>query len=192
MKRIPLTGAVASFLVAAFVLVPDAALAQDQNGPRTAEQLVIDVDRSEQLFQEALRLEADDRNNQYFVRAAERYVESAELRPYGDGRAYVALNRAGQFFSHAGKATASSHAFAAAGLRGLETGQVYEAAMAFVNAAEQGQQNRQESWLVLDYLRIAHRLSESPALTAEQRQQVRFRMGLTEAEPAATGPLSQQ
>jgi len=170
-KGIQLIGAVVSFLI----LAPHPALAQGEDGPRTAEALVIDVERSDELFQEAFRLQADDHD---LVKAAERYVESAELRPYGDARAYVALNRAGQFFFHAGKATASSRAFAAAGVRGLETGQVYEAAMAFVNAAEQGQQYRWGNSLVLDYMRIARRLSESPVLTEGQREQLRDRMGL--------------
>lgn len=175
MKLSQLTGAVAGSLVVGFILAPNPALAQEENGPRTAEQLVIDVDHSDRLLREAFRLEGDYSE---LVEAAERYVESAELRPYGDPEAYLALYRAGVFFFHAGKTTASSRAFAAAGQRGLETGQVYEAAMAFANAAEQGQEDRREIRRVLDYLRTAHQLSESPALTDEQRQWVRQRMGL--------------
>lgn len=163
------------------LLLPDAALAQQQangtqqaSGPRTTGQLVIDVDRSDRMYREAFRLEADNRN---WTRAAERYVESARLRPYGDLKAYVALNRAGIIFVHTGDERAARRAFAAAGVRALETGQVYEAAMAFASAAELAGQDRRDGRLVLDYARMAHRLSEAPSLSEEQRQRIRDRMG---------------
>lgn len=194
MKLGLLTGALAGSLVVGFILAPNPAFAQEENGLRTPEQLVIDVDQSERLFGEASRLEGDywdswgrarvagsaprNASRKLVEAAAERYVESAELRPYGDAQAYLALYRAGVCFFYADKTTASSHAFAAAAERGLETGQVYEAAMAFVSAAEQGQEDPSEMRRVLDYLRTAHELSESPALTHEQRQRVRQRMGL--------------
>lgn len=194
MKLSALTRAVAGSLVVGFILAPNPAFAQEENGRRTAEQLVIDVDQSDQLFREAFSLEDDYRaswrgtrvagsapgnESRKLVEAAERYIESAELRPYGDAQAYRALYQAGMLFFHAGKTTASSRAFAAAGERGLEMGKVYEATMAFVNAAEQGQEDRREIRRVLDYLRIVHELSESPALTDEQLQLVRQRMGLS-------------
>lgn len=164
-----------TFTLCAFllVLVPDAVLAQEASGPRTSEQLVIDVDRSDRMYREAFRMET---NNQNWEKAADRYVESARLRPYGDLKAYVALNRAGQVYSHLGNERAARRAFAAAGVRALETGQVYEAAMAFANAAELAGQDRRDGRYVLNYLRMAHRLSEAPSLTEEQRTQIRNRL----------------
>lgn len=165
-----------TFAMGTLVLVPHAALAQNGDTPRSAEQLVIDVDRAETLFQEAFRLSAD---NQNWNKAAEKYVESARLRPYGDLQAYVALNRAGQIFSHLGKEVAARRAFAAAGVRALETGQIYEAAVAYANAAELAQQDRRNNnRRASNYLVIAHRLSEAPMLSDEQRKRVHRRLGL--------------
>lgn len=163
-----------AFALCAFLLVPQAVLAQQGDGPRTAEQLVIDVDRSDVLHQEAFRMEADNRN---WNEVAKRYVESAQLRPYGDLQAYVALNRAGKMFSHADKTRDAYRAFANAGIRALETGHVYEAAMAYANAAEIAQKDRRSAHRVVDYAHTAHRLSEAPALTDDQRKQIQERLG---------------
>lgn len=171
MKHLLTVGALA---LCTLILVPDAILAQNGDGPRSAEQLVIDVDRSDRMFDQAFRMAADNRN---WNEAAERYVESARLRPYGDLKAYVALSRAGQIYDHLDKKRAARRAFAAAAVRALETGQVYEAAMAFANAADLAQQDRRDARLVLDYARMAYRLSEAPALSDEQRKRLRHRMG---------------
>lgn len=171
MRHLRYAGALA---LCAFLLIPQAVLAQQGDGPRTAEQLVIDVDRSDVMHQEAFQMEAD---NQNLNRAAKRYVESAQLRPYGDLKAYIALNRAGQMFSHAGKTRDARRAFANAGIRALETGHVYEAAMAYANAAELAQKDRRDRQRVLDYANTAYRLSEAPALTDHQRKQIQNRLG---------------
>lgn len=167
---------VGTFALGAFVLVPHAALAQNGDTPRSGEELVIDVDRAETMFQEAFRLSAD---NQNWNEAAGRYVESARLRPYGDLQAYMALNRAGQIFSHLGKEVTARRAFAAAGIRALETGLIYEAAVAYANAAELAQQDRRDNnRRASNYPVIAHRLSEAPVLSDEQRKKVQGRLGL--------------
>lgn len=164
-----------TFTLCAFLLVPEAVPAQQDTGPRTNQQLVIDVDRSDKMYRQAFRMETD---NQNWKKAADQYVESARLRPYGDLKAYVALNRAGQIYSHlGGNARAAHRAFAAAGIRAMETGQVYEAAMAFANAAELSQQDRRDVRYGLDYARMAHRLSEAPSLTKEQGKRIRNRLG---------------
>lgn len=174
MKNLFYVGTLALFPL---ILLPQGALAQYDDTPRSADQLVIDVDRAEALFQEAFRLSAD---NQNWNEAAEKYVESARLRPYGDLQAFVALNRAGQIFSHLGKEVAARRAFAAAGVRALETGMIYEAAMAYANAAELAQQDQRDNdrrWSS-NFLVIAHRLSEAPVLSDVQRNKVRQRLGL--------------
>lgn len=163
-----------AFALCAVLLVPNAVLAQNGDVPRTVDQLVIDVDRSDVMHQEAFQMEAD---NQNWNEAAERYVESAQLRPYGDLQAYVALNRAGKMFSHAGKTRDARRAFADAGVRALETGDVYQAAMAYATAAELAQKDRRDGQLVLDYARTAYRLGEAPALTDDQREQIHNRLG---------------
>lgn len=163
-----------SFSLCAFLLLPAGVLAQNNGGPRSDEQLVIDVDRSDRMFRQAFRLSA---NNQNWKKAADQYVQSAQLRPYGDLKAYVALNRAGQIYSHLDNARAARRAFAAAGVRAMETAQVYEAAMAFADAAELSQQDRRDVRYGLDYARMAHRLSETRLLTEEQRKRIRNRLG---------------
>lgn len=167
---------IGAFALTALVLVPVTASPQSNAELRSTSELVIDLDRSEQLFEEASGL-GDASDN--LVKAADRYVQSARLRPYGDEKAYVALNRAGQMFSHAGRTGQARRAFAEAGVRAMETGQVFEAAMAYANAAELSQRDRDSDRMVLDFVRIAHRLSESPGLTDEQRLQVHNRLGLT-------------
>lgn len=178
----------------AFTLVPGAAHAQDDMGLRTGEQLVIDLDRSAELHQKAFRIEqtADRQSGnkqnphsrewgeaaELYVKAAELYVESAEHRPYGDGAAYVTLNRAGSIFSRLGEPRSARRAYAAAGVRALEIGQVYEAGFAFANAAELSQQDGNDRKLGPDYVRMAHRSSESPLLADEQQQRIRMRLGL--------------
>lgn len=181
MKHLLYVGVVS---LTAFTLAPDAALAQEDMSLRTDEQLVIDLERSVELFDEARQLErtADEQNlgSERWIEAAELYVESAEHRPYGDSQAYVALKRAGDIFSRADETGRARRAYAAAAIRALEHGHVYEASLAFANAAELGQLNRREGRESLDYYRMAHRLSESPALSDEQRQRIRARLGLDE------------
>lgn len=168
-------GAVA---LVALILTAEASPAQYAEGQRTAGQLVTDLERSERLFQEALRLEADRTD---LTKAARLYVQSAELRPYGDVQAYVALDRAGKLFFHEDRVILGRKAFAHAAVRALETGHVYEAARAFANAAEIGlrESGSRARDRVLDYHRIALRLSESPLLTEEQRQQIHERLGVS-------------
>jgi len=150
---------------------------------RTAEQLGMDLDRSTELYREARSLEAASDRNRLdageWVRAAEMYLESAERRPYGDVQAYLALNRAATIFARAGMTKAAREAHAAAGARALECGRVYDAGLAFANAAELSQERR-ESRLALDYLHMAHRLSESPLLSGEEQRRIRTRVGLGE------------
>lgn len=166
---------VRAFVLGALLLAPVASFAQNGDDLRTSAQLAIDVDRSEQLYVEASDMAAA---NEDMVETAERFVESARHRPYGDVKAYVALNRAGQLFSHAGRTRAAHRAFARAGVRAMETGQIFEAAMAYANAAELSQQDERAGGQVLDFVRIAHRLSEAPELSDEQRQRVRQRLAI--------------
>lgn len=171
MKRL-VTGAAILLCMNAFL--PNEMRAQD-NGSRSDSQLTIDLERSEQLHRQAFQSEIDQKN---WSRAAELYVESANLRPYGDMKAYAALDRAGKLFSHSGKMRDAHRAFAAAGLRALETDRVYEAALAFASAAETSQLDARDLRLGPNYLRMVHRLSESPALTPDQRKLIRQRAGL--------------
>lgn len=168
----------------AFTLVPDPAHAQDEMALRTDEQLVIDVDRSVELFDEARQIEQRAPENRLesseWIEAAELYVASAQHRPYGDAEAYTALIRAGDILARADDRRAARRAYAAAGVRALERGHVYEAGIAFANAADLSQRNRQDNRMALDYYRMAHRLSESPMLTDEQTRHIRTRLGLDE------------
>lgn len=164
-----------AFVLGALFLAPVAAFAQNSDDLRSSTQLAIDIDRSEQLYREASDMAAA---NEDLVETAERFVESARHRPYGDVKAYVALNRAGQLFSHAGRTRAAHRTFARAGMRAMETGQIFEAAMAYANAAELSTQDRGAGRQVLDFVRIAHRLSEAPGLSDEQRQRIRQRLAI--------------
>lgn len=167
------TGAAALLAV---LLLPTLALAQENgDGPRSTEQLAIDLERSESLYRQAFRAETDQHDLQ---KAARLYVESAALRPYGDTRAHMALDRAGKLFSHAGKNRQAHRAFAEAGVRALESGDVYGAARAFANAAEASQKDNRDVRLGLGYRQMVYRLSEAPVLTEHQRRDIRQRAGL--------------
>lgn len=164
----------ATFLVLCMtVLIPGPVRAQD-DGPRSDAQIASDLERSEQLYSQAFRSEVDRKD---WTRAARLYVESASLRPYGDTKAYVALDRAGKLYSHSGRMRDARMAFASAGTRALETGLVYEAALAFANAAEMSQHDPRDVPLGPGYLRTVHRLSENPSLTTDQRKMIRQRAG---------------
>jgi len=162
--------------LSAVLLLPVALVAQDDD-MRSPQQLVIDVEKSDRLFDEAIRLEA---NRDSWMEAAKTYVQSARLRPYGDAQAFVATFRAGILFSHLDKVNRARRAFATAGVRGLETGNVHGAARAFANAAELGRHERDPGagQRNLNYWRIAHRLSESPLLTESQRQEIHERLSI--------------
>lgn len=164
----------ATFLVLCVaVLIPGPVRAQD-DGPRSDARIASDLERSEQLYSRAFRSEVDRKN---WTRAARLYVESASLRPYGDTKAYVALDRAGKLYSHSGRMRDAHRAFASAGTRALETGLVYEAALAFANAAEMSQHEPRDAAMAPGYLRTVHRLSENPSLTPAQRETIRQRAG---------------
>lgn len=179
MKHLLYLGVVA---LTAFTLVPDVALAQDDTGLRTGAQLVIDVDRANVLQNDARQIERTADQAQLagkpWVEAAKLYVESAEHRPYGDPDAYVALNRAGNLFFNAGRSGAAHKAFGAAGIRALETGHVYEAGLAFADAAQSSQQRTRDSRMGFYYYKVAYRLSESPMLSVVQRKALHTRLGL--------------
>lgn len=164
-----------ALVLGTLLLAPVAAFAQNGDDLRTSAQLAIDIDRSERLYREASDMAAA---NDDMVETAERFVESARDRPYGDVKAYVALNRAGQLFSHAGRTRAAHRAFARAGMRAMETGQIFEAAMAYANAAELSQQDQSAGRQVLDFVRMAHRLSEAPGLSDEQRERIQQRLAI--------------
>lgn len=161
-------------LLCVVALLPASVRAQD-DGHRSDSQLSIDLERSEQLHSQAFQNEIDQKN---WARAANLYVESASLRPYGDIKAYLALDRAGKLFSHSGKVRDAHEAFATAGMRALETGHVYEAAMAFANAADISQQNARDVRFGPDYLETVYRLIEHPSLTADQKKMIGQRLGL--------------
>lgn len=171
MKRLLLA---APFLLCMTMVLPTPVSGQD-DGPRSETQLAVDLERSEALYSQAFDREIDRGD---WRGAARLYVESASLRPYGDMKAYLALDRAGKLYSHSGRMRDAHRAFASAGVRALETGRIYEAAMAFANAAETSQSDTRDIPLGPDYLRMVHRLVESPSLTADQRSIIRERAGL--------------
>lgn len=174
-------GAVA---LGALLLGAAPAPAQDADPSGPAARVAADLDRSKELFDEATRLLEKGQGSRAGpakrarAKAAKLYVESARLRTTGDVEAYVALERAARIHARDGRARRAERTFARAAIRAFEAGRVYEAALAFTNALEVARGDAGAGDRLDSYFRQAERLGESPLLSADQRRDVRRRLGL--------------
>lgn len=162
-------------LALAFLSVlPIAAVAQPSTDTSPA-QYAVNYQTADRLFEQAVALEGEYR---HWGDAAKLYARSADLRTYGDIRAYQAYERAGQLLF--GKnAEQARQMFVKAGNRALEAGAVYEAGLAFASAAElvarHGARPLNEG-LGQKHFETALRLSDSPLLTESQRMDLKNRI----------------
>lgn len=121
--------------------------------------------RADALTTEAHRT-AEDLNA--WREAARLHREAGQLREKGDMRAYVSFVHAARLYYHAGELRDSERMFEAAGERALDVGDVYNAAVAFLNGAAvaeengRGRQAQQLGWR-------AEELSRSSLLNTVQR-----------------------
>ena len=154
-----------SLLVGACSLLPA--------GPLAAQD---DDARADELSAEAHRI-AEDMTR--WAEAARVHEESGLLRMKGDTRAYLSFSHAARLYYHAGELRDSEKMFEAAGDRALETGDVYNAAIAFFNAAAVAQENGRDR----DAQKLgwkAHKLSRSQLLNDEQRKSLTSRYQVLE------------
>lgn len=127
------------------------------------------VDRDRQRAAE-LALEADSLAKRVaeWSKAAQMYEESALLHPKGELEGYASFVNAGNFHYYAGNETSARRMYEAAGQLALENGEVYNAAVCFLNAALIAQESGDEDKVAENGLK-AEKLSRSSALTEEQR-----------------------
>ena len=127
--------------------------------------------RADELSAEAHRI-AHDMNQ--WAQAARKHEESGLLRLKGDTRAYLSFAQAARLYYHAGELRNSEKMFEAAGERALEVGDVYNAAVAFFNAAAVAQENGRDR----DAQKLgwkAQKLTRSQLLNDEQRKDLTSR-----------------
>ncbi len=117
-----------------------------------------------------LALEADSLAKRVaeWSKAARMYEQSALLHPKGELEGYASFVNAGNFHYFAGNETAARRMFEAAGRLALEHGEVYNAAVCFLNAALIAQESGEEEKEAENALK-AQKLSRSSALTDDQR-----------------------
>lgn len=130
--------------------------------------------RADALTREAHLLASD---MERWSEAARMHRESGQLRPKGDTRGYVSFLQAARLYYHAGELTDSEKMFEEAGERALEVGDVYDAAVAFLNGAAVAEENgRKREAQELGWR--AEELSRSVLLDEDQRRDLvkRFRV----------------
>ena len=125
-----------------------------------------DLDRAEALLTRAIALEKSPVRKDW-VKAAKLRVESADLRGCSDPEVFPSLYRAAKVFYEDGKIGEARDAFDRAASHALHTGDVMNAADAYIALAWIAR-DRGEAELQHSYLAKAQDLSCSPLLTAEQ------------------------
>lgn len=160
-----------SLLAPATLSVPATLLAQ-QGPARSTQQLAVDNELADELTRQARSLE---RNKSDWGKAAALHARSGKLRGYGDARAYASYQRAAHLYSGRGNYLKSRRMFELAGERALESGKVFDAAMAFADAAETAELSNDGRRALANGSRVL-RLSESPAVTDVQRRKLLARV----------------
>ena len=122
--------------------------------------------RAEELTREADQLATQMKK---WSKAARMYEESALLRPKGDLEGYASFVNAGNFHFYAGNEKAARRMFEAAGRLALENGEVYNAAVCYLNAALIAKEAKEREKVAENGLK-ARKLANSSALTSEQRE----------------------
>lgn len=124
-----------------------------------------DGDRADALSTDAHRIASDMTR---WAEAAQMHEESGLLRMRGDTRAYLSFSHAARLYYYADDLRASEKMFESAGDNALDVGDVYNAAISYLNAAAVAEQNgREREAQKLGWK--AERLSRSQLLNDEQR-----------------------
>jgi hypothetical protein len=166
-----------AFALTVLCVLPIAAGAQQSTATSPA-QYVVNNQTADRLLEQAVALEGEHSQR---GDAAKLYARSADLRSYGDVRAHQAYQRAGWLLvgENPRSAEKARQMFVKAGNRALETGHVYEAAVAFTDAAQlvanHGARPLNEG-LGRQHFEMALRLSDSPLLTEQQRTMIKDRL----------------
>lgn len=133
-----------------------------------------DLDRAEELLTRAIALEKSPVREDW-VKAARLRLKSADLRGCSDPEVFPSLYRAAKVFYEDGKMGEARDAFERAASHALHTGDVINAADAYIALAwlarDRGEAEAQHSFLAK-----AQDLSCSPLLTAEQVATIRDRI----------------
>lgn len=167
----PLALAFLASLIAASVL-------SGQSPPASSpEDVARDRERAAELAREADRLAVD---MEKWSKAARLYEESALLHPVGDLEGYASFVNAGNFHYYAGHRGSARRMFEAAGRLALEHGEVYNAAVCFLNAAVIAKENGEKEKVAENGLK-AQKLARSSVLTAEQRTTLLHRFATTKS-----------
>lgn len=149
-------------LVLAFAVSPELAAQASTGQPDDPERNRI---RAAELAREADQLALQMKE---WSKAARTYEESALLHPEGDLEGYAAFVNAGNFHYFAGNEKAARRMFEAAGRLALENGEVYNAAVCYLNASLIAKETRELEKMTENGFK-ARKLVRSPALTSEQR-----------------------
>lgn len=161
--------------LAALTILPSTVIAQ-QPATTGLVETIVDNQTADRLHEQAVALQADVDT---WTKAAKLYAKSAQLRPYGDLRAYADYERAGQLLFAKNRVEMARRMYVKAAERALEAGRVYEAALAYASAAQfvahYGARPVDED-VGLKHFEMALRLSESPLLTEEQRIKIKSRV----------------
>lgn len=157
-----------SFGSGILTLIIAVAFAADLSGQTTSgssEDVAGDRERAAELTREADQLASQMKS---WGKAARMYEESALLHPQGDLEGYASFVNAGNFHYYAGQLKPARRMFEAAGRLALEHGEVYNAAVCFLNAASIAKETNEREKVAQNGLK-AQKLSRSTALTEEQR-----------------------
>jgi tetratricopeptide (TPR) repeat protein len=133
-----------------------------------------DLDRAEELLAQAIHLEASNAKADW-TKAARLHMESASLRGCSDPEVFPSLYKAGKVFHQDGKLREAEDAFKKAASHALHTGDVMNAADAYIALAWLAQKKGQAE-VQHTYLAKAQDLSCSPLLSDEQVASIRERI----------------
>lgn len=136
-----------------------------QTASGSSEDVASDRERAAELTREADQLASQMKS---WGKAARMYEESALLHPEGDLEGYASFVNAGNFHYYADNKKSARRMFEAAGRLALEHGEVYNAAVCFLNAASIAQETNEREKVAENGLK-AQRLSRASVLTEEQR-----------------------
>lgn len=169
-----------SFVSGIFALLLTLMTVSELSGQSTGtvrDSVARDRERAAELAREADGLAA---RMDKWSKAARLYEESALLHPKGELEGYASFVNAGNFHYYAGHKTAARRMYEAAGRLALDNGEVYNAAVCFLNAAFIAQESGDEEKVAENGFK-AEKLSRSSALTDDQRATLLGRIQKVEA-----------
>ena len=170
-----------AFVLAALAVLPTVGITAQEPAWQTAP-ATTDDQEADRYLEQAIALEGDS----LWIGAANLYERSAELRVNGDSRAQAAYDRAGTLLYLTARPDDARQMFVMAAVRALQGGHVFEAAQGYATAAELavlGDACPRKGGDGLINVELALRLSDSPSLTDEQREEVRDRMDTYRSRP---------